>query len=372
MKHQPRSRNLRVIAKWIALASALGLLARALKDADLPHVFGRIEAAGPFVLLGLLPYLIAVTFDSFGWRRLFASIGWRASVAELMRIRIEFDAIAQTIPAGTVIAESLTPGWLRRGWLKRGWLRRGWLKRGVRLPVEVAIAGIAARKCAVGIAQSVYLFSSFAFGFAILAARARSLPWIVLALSIALFVAFGAAAVTFLFGRVASRVFALLQKIPFAPLKRSLASRARSFDATDSCLRSFGRAGPRPFAIALVSFVSAWLMESFETWLFLLLLGANVSPIHVVAFEASLSLLRSIVFFAPGGIGFQDVGYMAVFAALGVNDVVTVGPAFVVLKRGKEMAWACVGYAFLGSAAIAERWTKRTQPSAASVAPRIA
>ena len=357
MKSQHRSRNLRVAAKWIALASALALLARALKDADLPRVFGRIEAAGPFVLLGLLPYLIAVTFDSLGWRRLFASIGRRASVAELVRIRIGFDAIAQTIPAGTVIAESLTPGWLRRG---------------ARLPIEVAIAGIAARKCAVGIAQSVYLFSSFAFGFAILASRARPLPWIVLALSVALFVAFGAAAATFLFGRVAARVFALLQKIRFAPLERSLASRARSFDATDSCLRSFGRAGPRPFAIALVSFVSAWLMESFETWLFLLLLGANVSPLHVVAFEASLSLLRSIVFFAPGGIGFQDVGYMAVFAALGVNDVVTVGPAFVVLKRGKEMAWACVGYAFLGSAAIAERWTKRAQPRAASVTPRIA
>ena len=339
VKATRRSGALRIV-KWILVASALALLARALAGADLPRVVARIQSAGPFVLLGAVPYLIAITFDSLGWRRLFRSIDHDAPLLSLIRIRLGFDAIAATIPGGTVLAESLTPGWLRRE---------------ARLPSEVGIAGIAARKCAVGIAQSGYLLASFAFGFAVLAARAPSLPWIVLGASIVLFIAFGAAAATFLYGHIASRLYALLGRLPFPPLQRALATRATTFTATDGYLARFKDAGLRSFATALVSFGAAWLMESLETWLFLLLLGAHVSPLHVLAFEASLSLLRCLVFFAPGGIGFQDVGYMAVFTALGVHDAATIGPAFVVLKRVKEIGWAIVGYALLGTAAITNR-----------------
>jgi hypothetical protein len=51
--------------------------------------------------------------------------------------------------------------------------------------------------------------------------------------------------------------------------------------------------------------------------------------------------------FAPGGIGVQDVGYLAVLQAYGVPDAASIGPAFVVLKRLKETFWIAIGFGVL-------------------------
>jgi len=71
-------------------------------------------------------------------------------------------------------------------------------------------------------------------------------------------------------------------------------------------------------------------------------------------------VLRSVGCFAPGGLGVQDLGYVAALGALGVPDAVTAGAAFVVMKRAKELAWALVGYASL------------LLPSMRAEAPRLA
>jgi uncharacterized membrane protein YbhN (UPF0104 family) len=58
-------------------------------------------------------------------------------------------------------------------------------------------------------------------------------------------------------------------------------------------------------------------------------------------------LFRHVMFLLPAGLGAQDAGYVAFLAALGVPNPVSLGAAFVVLKRGKELLWAAVGYALL-------------------------
>ena len=60
-------------------------------------------------------------------------------------------------------------------------------------------------------------------------------------------------------------------------------------------------------------------------------------------------------FFAPAGIGVQDVGYLAVLNAYGVPDANAIGPAFVVLKRMKELVFVAFGYAL---------FVQRPQPAA--------
>ena len=77
------------------------------------------------------------------------------------------------------------------------------------------------------------------------------------------------------------------------------------------------------------------------------LVGVRLPFATVFAFEASVSLLRSLACFAPGGLGVQDLGYVAALGALGVPDALTAGAAFVVMKRAKELFWAAVGYASL-------------------------
>jgi uncharacterized membrane protein YbhN (UPF0104 family) len=90
-----------------------------------------------------------------------------------------------------------------------------------------------------------------------------------------------------------------------------------------------------------------WLVEGLETYLILRLLGAPLGLREVLALDAALSVIRTAAIFAPGGIGVQDVSYLAVFEAYGVPDAASLGTAFIVLKRAKEAAWVAVGFAML-------------------------
>jgi len=49
----------------------------------------------------------------------------------------------------------------------------------------------------------------------------------------------------------------------------------------------------------------------------------------------------------PAGLGVQDVGYVLCLTALGVPDATTVGTAFVLLKRGKDLFWILLGFVLM-------------------------
>jgi uncharacterized membrane protein YbhN (UPF0104 family) len=88
---------------------------------------------------------------------------------------------------------------------------------------------------------------------------------------------------------------------------------------------------------------ASWLFEAVESYLMLRLLGVELSFAAVLAIEAVVSFARHVLIVVPAGVGVQDVGYVALLAALGVHDAVTLGAAFAVLKRSKEAFWAVVG-----------------------------
>ena len=73
-------------------------------------------------------------------------------------------------------------------------------------------------------------------------------------------------------------------------------------------------------------------------------LGAPVGFAEVISFEAGLSLLRNFAFFAPAGLGVQDLGYLAFLNALGFPGAGEIGAAFVLMKRAKELFWIAIGY----------------------------
>ena len=81
------------------------------------------------------------------------------------------------------------------------------------------------------------------------------------------------------------------------------------------------------------------------------LIASNKKAYHdyfvLQKFEAGLSLLRNLAFFAPGGLGVLDLGYMAYLGALGYPGAATVGAAFVLLKRAKDLFWIAIGYLLL-------------------------
>ncbi|MGO8995447.1 MAG: lysylphosphatidylglycerol synthase domain-containing protein [Polyangiaceae bacterium] len=325
---QARSGLLRLV-KGAAAVLALGILLRTLAAADLGRVASLVGHAGGWVAIGLVPYVFAVLFDVAGWRVLLGEIA-RPPFAALVRVRLRCDAFGATLPGGALIAESMAPAWFRP-----------WM------PLDTGIAAVAGRKCFVGFAEALYILASFAVGFSVLGTRAPALPWVVLGLGVGMLVLFGGSSLALASGSVAARIHAFLASLPVPPLRRWIASRSRGFRATDERLGALFRSDPRRLVLACALFVLCWSVESVETWVLLQLLGVHLPLGTVFAFEASVSLLRSVGCFAPGGLGVQDLGYVAALGAIGVPDAVTTGAAFVVMKRAKELAWSLVGYATL-------------------------
>jgi uncharacterized membrane protein YbhN (UPF0104 family) len=328
------------VGKAAAALLAVSILVHTLAGVDVARVGGLLRGARGWLVLGLVPYVLAVVVDTAAWRVLLAGVvkptpTWGA----LARVRLRCDAFGATLPGGSLIAESMAPAWLRRS-----------------MPIDTGIAAVAGRKCFVGLAEALYLLASFVVGFSVLSARAPALPWVVLGLGVGMLALFGGTSLALASGSSAARIQASLGALPIPIVRRWIAARASSFRSTDERLRALFRSSPTRLASACALFVLAWSLEAVETWVLLRLVGASLPLATVFAFEASVSLLRSVGCFAPGGLGLQDLGYVAVLRTLGLPDAMTAGAAFLVLKRAKELVWASVGY---GSLLLSDREGRR-------------
>ena len=331
-----RRRTWTTAAKWLACGVAIAFFVRTLERSDLRGALGLIRSSGPAVAFIALPFLLAISLDAYACRLLFSVLRRRPTFIRLLCARISGEAVNMSLPAGGVWSESLNPFLLRS--------RCG-------IPGSEAVAGMAAKKWLQMRGHGIYIFTSFFVGYAFLRANSvaiigvRGLPWLVF---VSAFIPLGlsiAMALTLARGAVAVRLHGLLGRIPYARFQAWLARQRTSFTETDELFARFVVSAPPRVGIASGLFIASWLMESVETWLILHVLGAPVGFAEVISFEAGLSLVRNLAFFAPAGLGVQDVGYMAFLGVLGLPGFAALGAAFVLLKRAKELFWIAFGYA---------------------------
>jgi uncharacterized membrane protein YbhN (UPF0104 family) len=328
--------------KWGAFALAGALFVRALKGTDLSHTRELLGAAGPAVVLAVLPFTLAQAFDTAAWRNVFGRLGRTLPFLRLYPIRVALEAMTLSLPAGVVVAESVGPRLLQRS---------------LDVPPSTALAAAGARRWLTMRAHAVYVGLGAIAGFVVLRARpdAASLlrvgPLVVLASALLPLGASLALSTTLGGGPRVAKLYALLAKIPVRALAKWVVARKSAFVATDAGFAELARG--RPLVLPTVLLVGAWLCESIEAFVLFRLVGARLSFVEVLSFEAGLSVLRSAWFFAPAGLGAQDLGYLAALHAFGVPDATSVGAAFLVLKRGRELLWIALGYArvALGGAA---------------------
>jgi len=321
---------------------ALSLLAWTFHEVDFERVSDSIAGINALGLsLIALPALASLILECLGWSRVFESLGQVVPIRVLLRVRLISEALAQTLPLGVVWAESLKPMLLARH---------------AAVPTSRAVAALVARKYLLISSQALYVALLSAFGFATLRRLSLSLTgtaefaWGPFAVSgVLCIVAFGVCG-AFAGGRAAERVLAVLRRIPNARLQRGLVQRQSGFAGTDQLTERYFDLGIARTTLAPgVFFLCGWLCESLESFLILKLLGVELSFFAVASVEVSLSFLKNLLFVIPAGLGVQDVGYVSCLTVLGVPDALTIGAAFSALKRGKELFWAAVGYAFLAS-----------------------
>ena len=337
---QPRGPWLHAV-RGTLLVGGLALFAQVFRAADSAVIARLLYGVGAFGAgLLLLPQLAAVALETLGWKLTFRAGGTPVRFAPLLRVRVATEALAQSLPLGVAFAESTKPFLLLRH---------------CRLTLDRSIAGMAARKVLVLVAQSAYVVGLSVLGFAGLEGASRAgldvphLAWLALAAGVALGVGGVTSGLLLRNSALGRWTFALLGRIKIARLRSWLSRRERAFSSTDGAVSALFRSDLRELALPTLLYLGAWLLESVETWLILTLLGAHPSFVTVGSLEVVVSLLRNVVFVVPAGLGVQDLGYAACFAAFGLPEAASTGAAFVVLKRGKELFWIAVGYALLGS-----------------------
>jgi hypothetical protein len=312
-------------AKACAFALVAVLFVRALSAADLRSAGSALREAGPLAAIVLVPAALALALESVAWSRLFARLG--DVPRGLLRVRVAMESIAIAMPAGGLFADAAGAYLLARD-----------------SAVSKTVAASAAKRWLIVRAHGLYVLLAALVGHAALARSGL----------VAIVVAAGVALVggSFVVERASARVSVGARAA--AIFSRMRASSLFGWmcgdeDAAPSLCRvddELGALSGAPHVRATALLVATWILESASSWLALSVLGARVSFADVLLVDAALSVLRSVVVFAPAGLGVQDLGYLTLFDVIGLHGV---GPAFLVLKRTKDLAVFVVGALLLVS-----------------------
>jgi uncharacterized membrane protein YbhN (UPF0104 family) len=340
----------------LAILAALGLLGWTFRDLDVARVSAVISRAGGGVLLwALVPMGCSLAIESYGWAWAFRRSGHDVPFTGVWRARVASEALALTLPAGMLFCESTKPFLLARH---------------CGLAAEASLAGMAVRKYLLLASQAVYITGFALLGAPFLERASAGIiggPGLGAALLVVGGVVFAAAVGSGVFlrdGRIAERVRSALARLPVPALRRQLEHSRGRFVRTDGELRKFFKGPLLGVSAPALPFLASWVFEAVETYLILRLLGVDLPFEAVAALEVALSFARHVTFVLPAGLGVQDLGYVAFLRALGAHDPLTMGAAFVLIKRAKEMAWALVGFSLL-----AQDLRAASAPSLASVQP---
>lgn len=327
-----------VTETWIrvaVVAAGIAAFGVVLHAADLRGAAALLAAAGPWLALALVPYVAQMACDALAWRTLLAALGPRVAWQRLFAIRLATEAVLMSVPAGGMFGEALKPYLLHR-------------VSGV--AIADTIASIAAKKCLLIWAQAAYLGLAVVIGHAILSGSGDAIlgggGLLAIAVAAAAVLAVVAAVATraVVGGRLAGRFERGLRALPSARLRGWLDGRGDGFAAADVKMRSLDRSKATPLTISFGLLMAAWMVETAETWLILHLVGVDLSFGHALVMEAMVVLIRSVAFFVPAGLGVQDAGYLAFLRGFAVLDADASAGAFMLLKRGKELAWIGLGY----------------------------
>jgi hypothetical protein len=347
-----RSGRLRVALTAVGCAFGLWLLGRLVLQADAATTWRAIGNAGPLVLLGLLPCAVGMSLDAYATVLLLRGLGCRATLSQVFPVRVASEALHLSVPGGVVAADTATAALLETRCDVR--LRDG-------------VVASVARRWLVMRAHAVYIVFGAAIGFPALAALSQhllgrpGLPWVVLASSLVPLLLSAVVAASLLGRSTFARIHAALSRVPSRKLARWLQSRRHEAAATDMQSARL-RSAHSATAPATLAFLGCWCFEALESALLLHFIGADIGLPAVFAIEAGLSLVRSAAVIAPSGLGVVDLGYGTVLPALGAD--LGVVPAFVLLKRAKELVWVLAGYAVL--AALRGRTTETATSASAA------
>ncbi len=333
------------------------LILHLFKDVEFEKVFGLISQIGVPIVLVLLPYLCIGIFDSLAWKITIESVSQKVPYLRLLHIRLCTEAMLMSLPGGAAIAEAAKPYLL---------------KRNVGMATTEAIAVVAVKKGLLGVAHGFYLVLSASLGFSALQVVSeqiigfRGLEWLAWLAAILMFAIFGGATLLFLYGGISQRLHQLLMVIPIERLRNWLLDKEKHFIETDAHFEQFHNIKRHKISLAILMFFAGWMFETVDTLLIMTLLNVKLPFGALMCMETTMSLIRAMLFILPAGLGVQDYGYVLFLKSFGVSDAESVGVAFVLMKRSKELIWIVIGYILMATSGVkATEFEESQKPASA-------
>ncbi len=331
------------LSKVTAVVVGTLLIVHLFKDVEFEKVFSLIGKIGMPIILVMLPYLCIGVFDSLAWKITIESVSQKVPYLRLLYIRLCTEAMLMSLPGGVAIAEAAKPYLL---------------KRSVGMETTKAIAIVAVKKGLLGVAHGFYLALSAWLGFSALRLVSeqmigvRGLEWIAWLAAVVIFVVFGGATLLFLYGGISQRLHQLLMAIPSVQLRNWLLEKEKHFIETDAHFEQFHHIERGKISLAIFMFFIGWMFETVDSLLILMLLDVSLPFGALMCMETTMSLIRAMLFILPAGLGVQDYGYVLFLKSFGVPDAESVGVAFVLIKRSKELIWIVVGYILMAISGV--------------------
>jgi putative membrane protein len=309
--------------KFLALALGLALFAWFVHRAGWREVAARFEQVGPWLLVGLLPYLLVYVLDTLGWRFAFPPDNSRPSYFTLLRIRWAGEAVNNVVPTGYVGGEAV------KAWLLH---RRG-------LSLLRATTSVVVSKTAQVTAQVVFIALGAALAVTLLPPTSTARP------GFALLAAGTLAALGLCFWIQSHGLFSFVRVVALRLRIRKLAEKQTQLRQLDDQIFGFYRKEPRSFAAAGVAYLAGWLADAMELFVVSHLLGFPMDYGTAIVIESFISIAKALGFVVPGALGVQESGVWLLFALFGFTESQAV--TYAILRRGREVIYAAVGTALL-------------------------
>ncbi len=301
------------------------------RELDGAQVLRLLEGIGGAAALIVLPYGTVILLDAAGWRQCVTG-SEHVPLREMFVIRLSTDAVMNTFPAGVAFAETLRPLLLRD-------------RFGLRM--TDAVASTLLSKINIAVAQIGFIITGLIFAFSLHASSLGELGLFSSPSSIAgTFLLAASAGIVLSLpysGARLTQITALLGRIRIPLLQRGAARIRNAVADIDRYVTGFARHHRTRLLRALLLFLLSWFAMAFETWLILALLGSGMSIMQAIALEATLSVVKLVFFFIPSAIGAQEVGILSILTAFAIPEAAAIAAAFIILRRGKELLWACSG-----------------------------
>jgi hypothetical protein len=330
------SRGARTRSEWVSRRGAtrilavvlIGLAVIALRK-QLPDAARGVANAHPVALLALVLFFVWNQVATLAWRSLLRATGVRVpALRELVRLRVEAQAVNQLVPAAGMAGEALRA------------VRAAGTDDVGPAALATALDNVAGTLAGLGFALPVGVV---AFGFRAQAGRS-DLGAGLLALGLALVLLLGAVALPL---RFAPRWLPKLA--PTSPIRKLLAPVA---DRNLAVRRAFGRAVALRFAERVLAVGEIYVV--FHA------VGAPISLVDASLVSALLVIVSFAVFFVPGQLGASEAAAAAVSSLLGFPAALGLSAAL--LRRARQLFVCVIGLASL----LVRRRTAEVVPSPAA------